>query len=138
EGREVSRMIFTLAGRAVIPAAGGESSLVEAPHGIAVASLKRQVHVRCGRAVVAERVDPQLIDLKVRLVVGVDRLVERTEHSAIEAFAGGEIPGSQMDVVDEAADVPFGHGRSSAELATPAQGRRRCNGVGLKPDLQVI
>ena len=106
---EVARMVLPLAGRTVVAAAGGEAGFVEAAHGIRIASLKGQVHVRSRRAIVAERIDPQLVHLQVRRVVGVDRQVERTEHGAIETFAGGKIASTEVNVVDETSDVPFAH-----------------------------
>ena len=103
-------MIFPLARRSVVATASGQAGRVEAPHGICIASLKCQVHMGCRLAIAAERIDPQLVAQEVRFVVGADWLVERAEHRAIEPFRGSEVARSQVDVIDQSADVPLAHG----------------------------
>src|ERR1043165_2454133 len=123
KGGEIPRMVVPLARRTVVATAGSEASGVETAHRAWIACLKCQVHVTRGCVLVAERIDPQLVTLQMFFVVSVDRYVERTERRAIEAFARGEIVGSQMDGIDEASEVPFAH--EGCSVTANAGTRRR-------------
>ena len=65
------------------------------------------MHVSGGVLIVAERIDPQLVAGKMVLVVGADRFAERIEHGAIEPLRVSEVPGAQVDVVEQTADMKF-------------------------------
>lgn len=130
EGRVIAGMVGPLSRPTIVAAAGGQPGLMEQPDGLLVLRLKCQMHVARLALILSQRVDPEFIAGDVPVVVSQKRNIERSERCAIEIRRGREIPGPQLDMVDQTASVqyhvelpewrtlPIWQGASSQTIAT--------------------
>src|SRR5882672_639623 len=91
-------MIFPFPGAAVVSPARRQSGTPGLVDHLATIGLKGQMHPRACFA----RVDPQLVSGEM-LVVVHDGYAENIEDRRVEAPAGRQISGPQVDVVDQTA-----------------------------------
>src|SRR5688500_9815522 len=98
-------MVRTLARSAMVFAAGGERSLVEGMHGVAIGGLEGQMYPR---GVAIRFVDVQLVGIKVSGTFDQNvRQAERREHCAIEALAGLHVGHVKLNMVEQPAALEF-------------------------------
>ena len=110
-GGVVAGVVGPLPGGAVVATAGGEGRFVKAVDGLAAARLEGEVEASGRLPVVAHE---ELVGGEVALAFHDELAAERLEHGGVEALARLEVGDAQMHVVEEPAEVVFGHRRSLA------------------------
>lgn len=122
-GRVIAWVILALARRAVVAAACGKSSFVEAADRLVVRGLKGDVKP-CGRlGVVAHE---ELVRGEGSIALPREVSPNRSEDRAIEALALFEIGNAYVNVVKEPAQVEFIHAALSFSRHSGSTARRRC------------
>jgi hypothetical protein len=101
-GRVVARRIAAHAGCSVIGAAGIQRRAVEALDRRSITRLEGQVHARGGGPVGAH---VQLIDPEVVSTLAAQLPAERCQGGAIEAAAGLQVAGPEMDVIEQRSEL---------------------------------
>lgn len=123
EGCIIAWVIGSLSGLAIVAASGGQPCLMEQSYSLAIPRLEGQMHMRRLAFILSQGVDPELVAGDVPVVIRQQRKFERPEYRAIEPGRGREIPGSQLDMIDQAASMQF-HGKlPERPLPVMARGR---------------
>jgi hypothetical protein len=67
----------------------------------------------CGALLIAtQRIDPELVTVKVPLIVPGDVPTQRAQHGPIETLRRRQITSPQVDVIDQTSNVQLLHWRS--------------------------